>query len=78
MKALSGSAWPMNRTHRPPTIPVTNPEITNAVSFTRMALTPRPRARSSSSLMASSCRPNRDPRISQDKTIAATAIRNAA
>ena len=41
------------------------PEMVNATSLTCMVFTPRPRARSSSSLIARSCRPNRDRLISQ-------------
>ena len=59
-------------------MPVMVPEITNAVSLARMARTPRPRARSSSSRMASSRRPNREPRISQASTIVPTAMMSAA
>ena len=58
-----------SRTRRAPIIAVIAPEMTNAVSLTRMALTPRPRARSSSSLIARSCRPNRDRLISQAMAI---------
>ena len=55
-----------------------NPEITKAVSFTRMVLTPSPRARSSSSLIARSWRPNREPQIAQASTAAPTAMSRAA
>jgi len=49
-------------------IAVSAPEIANAPSLTRMALTPRPRARSSSSLIARSWSPNLDRRTSQATT----------
>src|SRR6185312_8387388 len=65
LNAVSGSAWPMKNHHSPPTMPVIAHDMTNAVSFTRIVRTPRPRARSSSSRMVSSCRPNRECRISQ-------------
>ena len=55
-------------------MPVIPPEITNAMSFTFMVRTPRPRARSSSSRMASSWRPNREFRISQDSVMVPTAM----
>ncbi len=55
-------------------MPVIPAEMTNAVSFVRMVRTPSPRARSSSSRMASSCRPNREFRISQDSEMVATAM----
>ena len=50
----------MKKNQIAPTMPVITPEITKAVSFTRMVLTPSPRARSSSSRIARSCRPNRE------------------
>ena len=53
------------------------PEITKAVSLTRMVLTPSPRARSSSSLIARSWRPNREPQIAQASTAATTAMSSA-
>ena len=68
-----GSTWVRYRNHTPPTAAVTVPDSTNAVSFTRMARTPSPRARSSSSLIARSCRPNLDRRIRTAMTIMAAA-----
>ena len=53
------------------------PEIRNAESFTCIALTPRPRARSSSSLIARSWRPNRDRRTSQAMAMAPAAKASA-
>ena len=49
----------------------------NAASLTRMALTPRPRARSSSSLIARSWRPNRERLTSQAMAIAPAAKASA-
>ena len=69
LNAVSGSACPMKNHHRPPIMPVIPPEITNAMSLIFMVRTPRPRARSSSSRMASSWRPNREFRISQDSAM---------
>ena len=74
LNAVSGSAWPMKNHHRPPIMPVIPPEMANAVSFTPMVRTPSPRARSSSSRMASICRPNRELRISQDSVMVSTAM----
>ncbi len=67
----------MKKNQSAPISPVKKAEMTNAASFTRIARTPRPLARSSSSRMARSCRPNLDRRISQESAIVATAMTSA-
>ena len=74
LNAVSGSAWPMKYHHSPPIMPTIPPEMANAMSLIRMVRTPSPRARSSSSRMARSWRPNREFRISQDNVMVATAM----
>ena len=68
-----GRTWVRYRNHTPPTRPVIVADSTNAASLTRMVRTPSPRARSSSSLIARSCRPNLDRRTSTAMTTATTA-----